>query len=89
MLIFFSKFIIPVFIWQDIFIQRKVELFMEQVIREERVMMTAEEVAEELQIKKGMAYKLIREWNEELKARGKLTIRGRINREYFKQKVSC
>lgn len=62
---------------------------MEQVIREERVMMTAEEVAEELQIKKGMAYKLIREWNEELKARGKLTIRGRINREYFKQKVSC
>ena len=51
-------------------------------------MMDADEVAAELMVKKGKAYQLIREWNGELRAKGKLTIRGRINREYFKQKVS-
>ena len=56
--------------------------------KDESVMMTAQEVAEQLQVKEGKAYKLIREWNEELKAKGKLTIRGRINREYFYQKTS-
>lgn len=61
---------------------------MEGLEREERIMMDADEVAAELMVKKGKAYQLIREWNDELKAKGKLTIRGRINREYFKQKVS-
>ena len=61
---------------------------MEGLEREERIMMDADEVAAELKVKKGKAYQLIREWNGELRAKGKLTIRGRINREYFKQKVS-
>ena len=54
---------------------------------DETVMMTAQEVAEQLQVKIGKAYSLIREWNEELQAQGKLTIRGRINREYFRRKT--
>lgn len=55
---------------------------------EEPIMMKVDEVAELLQVKKGKAYDLIREWNEELQAKGKLTIRGRINREFFRQKTS-
>ncbi|MBQ9571761.1 MAG: hypothetical protein IJR22_00020 [Acidaminococcaceae bacterium] len=52
-----------------------------------RYMMDAPEVAAALGVKIGMAYKLIRQWNEELKAMGKLTIRGKINRKYFESKL--
>ena len=55
---------------------------------EEPIMMKVDEVAALLQVKKGKAYDLIREWNEELQAKGKLTIRGRVNREFFRQKTS-
>ena len=43
--------------------------------------MRAEEVAKELGISKSFAYKLIRQLNQELKAKGFLTISGRINRD--------
>ena len=56
---------------------------------EEPVMINADEIAATLLVSKQQAYKLIREWNKELKASGKLTLRGRVNREYFKQKISC
>lgn len=56
---------------------------------EEPVMINADEIAATLLVSKQQAYKLIREWNKELKANGKLTLRGRVNREYFKQKISC
>ena len=46
----------------------------------------AEEVAAELDVSKPYAYKLIRQLNEELKAKGFLTISGRINREYFNER---
>ena len=59
------------------------------IIEEESVMMNADQVAATLLVSKCQAYKLIREWNKELQAQGKLTIRGRVIREYFKQKVSC
>ena len=52
-----------------------------------RYMMDAPEVAAALGVKMGMAYKLIRQWNEELKAMGKLTIRGKVNRKYFESKL--
>ena len=52
-----------------------------------RYMMDAPEFAAALGIKKGMAYRLIRQWNEELKAMGKLTIRGKVNRKYFESKM--
>ncbi len=49
--------------------------------------MSAGEVASALGCKIGLAYKLIRQWNEELKAAGKLTIRGKINRKFFERKL--
>ena len=54
---------------------------------EEKYMLTAGEVAEMLNVKIGMAYKIIRECNAELKAMGKLTIRGKVNRKYLESKL--
>ncbi len=47
----------------------------------------ADEVAEELGISKPYAYKLIRRLNEELKEKGFITIAGRINRQYFNERL--
>lgn len=52
-----------------------------------RYMMDAPEVAAALGCKIGLAYKVIRQCNEELKAMGKLTIRGKVNRKYFESKL--
>ena len=59
----------------------------EGVAADGRYMMDAQEVAAALGVKIGFAYKLIRGWNEELKAAGKLTIRGKINRKFFEKKM--
>lgn len=50
-------------------------------------MLTAEDVATILNIPKSRAYTIIREMNAELKKRGKLILRGRINRTYFMEKI--
>ena len=47
----------------------------------------AEEVAQELSVSKPYAYKLIRQLNEELKAKGFITIPGRVNRQYFYERL--
>ena len=47
----------------------------------------AEEVAKELDVSKPYAYKLIRKLNEELKNRGFITIAGKVNRQFFEEKV--
>lgn len=52
----------------------------------EKLMLTAEDVAEILQVKPSRAYTIIRQMNTELAAMGKLVIRGRVNRRYFEQK---
>ena len=49
--------------------------------------MRAYEVAKELGISRSYAYKLIRQLNQELKERGFLTIAGRINRDYLKERL--
>ena len=49
--------------------------------------MRADEVAKELGISRSFAYKLIRQLNQELKERGFLTIAGRINRDYLKERL--
>jgi len=54
---------------------------------EEKYMLSAGEVAKLLGVKTCMAYKLIRQWNAELAAQGKLTIRGKINKKYFERKL--
>lgn len=57
------------------------------VASDKRYLMTAAEVAAALGCKIGLAYKLIRQWNAELEAMGKLTIRGKVNRKYFESKL--
>ena len=47
---------------------------------------TAGEIAEELGISKPFAYKLVRQMNEELEAKGFLTIAGRGSRKYYEEK---
>ena len=47
----------------------------------------ADEVAKELGISKPYAYKLIRKLNDELREQGFITIAGRINREYFNERL--
>lgn len=51
------------------------------------IMMNVDEVAEKLNISKPFAYKIMREMNSELKARGYLTIQGKVNRKYFLEKI--
>lgn len=47
----------------------------------------ADGVAQELNVSKPYAYKLIRKLNEELKAKGFITIAGRVNRQYFNERL--
>ncbi len=47
----------------------------------------AEEVAKELGVSKPYAYKLIRKLNEELKNKGFITISGKVNRQFFEEKI--
>ncbi len=53
----------------------------------EAEMLTAQDVAAILGIPVSRGYTIIRDMNKELKAKGKLILRGRINRTYFEQKV--
>ena len=58
--------------------------------RDERManqFMRADEVAKKLGISRSYAYKLIRQLNQELKERGFLTIAGRINRDYLRERL--
>ena len=54
---------------------------------DEKYLLTAEDVSRLLGVKIGMAYKIIRECNEELKAMGKLTIRGKVNKKFLERKL--
>ena len=53
----------------------------------ENKFMRVEEVATELGVSASYAYKIIRRLNDELKAKGFVTIAGRINRQYFNERV--
>lgn len=52
----------------------------------ENHMMTAEDVAKELGVSKGHAYKLIRELNGELKKTGYLVIAGKVPKAFWETK---
>nr|WP_294529536.1 DNA-binding protein [uncultured Blautia sp.] len=49
-------------------------------------MMCADDVANEIGVSKGHAYKLIRQLNEELEASGYLTVSGKIPRAFWEKK---
>ena len=47
-----------------------------------------EEVAEEMEVSKSYAYKIVQRLNRELESMGYLTVSGRVNKQYFMEKVS-
>lgn len=51
------------------------------------IFIKANELAEELEISQGLAYKMIAKWNEELKAKGYTTVGGRVSRQYYQEKI--
>lgn len=51
-----------------------------------QMFLRVEEVAEELGVSTGFAYKLIQDMNKELKKTGCITISGRIDRKFFYEK---
>ena len=52
-----------------------------------RQVMTAQEVAEVRGIGESKSYQIIRQLNAELEAKGYITVRGRISRAYFDEKM--
>ena len=54
---------------------------------EKRSFMRVDEDAAELGVSKSYAYKIVQRLNAELKAKGYLTISGRVSRQYFMEKA--
>lgn len=54
---------------------------------ENKPFMTVEEVAKELNVSTSYAYKVVRELNEEMQQLGYLTVRGRVNTNFFRKKL--
>ena len=52
----------------------------------ENYMMTANEIATELGVSRGHAYKLIRQLNEELEASGYIVVSGKVPRAFWEKK---
>ena len=56
---------------------------------DQKLFLTASDVSLYMSVSKPMAYKIIRKLNDELDAKGYLTIAGKVNRNYFEQKIYC
>lgn len=54
---------------------------------ENKVFITVDEVAQQVNISKSFAYKIIRTLNNELKAKGYITIAGRVSRKFFEERI--
>ena len=53
----------------------------------ENAYVRVKDVAKEMDISEGMAYKIIRQLNNELKGQGFVTVQGRLSRQYFEERV--
>ena len=53
----------------------------------ENKFMRAAEVAKELDVSVSFAYKVMKKLNAELKEKGFVTIAGRVNRQYFYERI--
>ena len=60
---------------------------MQEVKNMEKNFMTVDDVAKELQVSKSKAYKIVRQLNKELEAKGIITVAGRVCTSYFEKKV--
>ncbi len=49
--------------------------------------MTVEKVANELNVSKSYAYKVVRELNTQMRELGYLTVTGRVNTNFFRKKL--
>lgn len=49
--------------------------------------LTAQDVADTLGVSKSYAYKVVRQLNAEMEALGYLTVKGRVDANYFRKKV--
>ncbi len=54
---------------------------------ENKKFLNASDVSQFMEISVPMAYKIIRQLNDELNTQGYLTVAGRVSRAYFSQKV--
>lgn len=54
----------------------------------ENPVITAQEIMKLLSISRTSAYLLIRRLNNELQEKGKITLRGRTSRKYFKERMN-
>lgn len=54
---------------------------------EEKRFLNASEVATYMSVSVPMAYKIIRQLNDELKGMGFITVAGKVSRKYFEDKV--
>lgn len=54
---------------------------------EEKKFIRVEEVAKEMDVSISYAYKIIRQLNQELDAKGYITVAGRVNRQYFNERT--
>ena len=52
-----------------------------------RTFLTAEDVAQQLGTSKAYAYGLIKKLNKEMEEMGYITINGRVNKNYFNEKM--
>lgn len=53
----------------------------------DRLLMTADEIAKEMNISKSYAYKINKSLNAELEEMGYYTVAGKVNRKYFLKKI--
>ena len=58
-----------------------------EYIMTDKLFMTVTDVAEALQVSSSYAYKVMRELNAELEAMGYITVTGKVNTQYFLEKV--
>lgn len=52
----------------------------------DKMFVRADDIAQDLDVSIPYAYKLIRELNAELKARGFMTVTGRVSRQFYEEK---
>lgn len=69
--------------------QKKEEWIMgaSRKVKSEELFVRVETVMCDLQISRPFAYRMIANWNEELKAQGYTTICGRIPKAYYEKKI--
>lgn len=54
---------------------------------QEKAFLTVEEVAAKMSVSKSYAYKIVRQLNREMEQLGWITVRGRVNANYFRKRV--